>query len=161
METARRLQERGADVRRVFLGAQLLGDASARRAAVTELAGRSNAEIAARLGADTDLGDLDEQRAEHIGAAYRHDCVAAHRYLADALDAPPTVRLSAPVTVVAAADDPATPDPGRGHRGWQLLADPGRPARAGRRRPLLPAHPPGRRGPGGARRRRIIGPAQR
>jgi amino acid adenylation domain-containing protein len=122
VETARRLQEHGADVRRVFLGAQLLGDASARRATVTELAGRSNAEIAARLGADTDLGDLDEQRAEHIGAAYRHDCVAAHRYLADALDAPPTVRLSAPVTVVAAADDPATPDPGRGHRGWQLLA---------------------------------------
>ena len=122
VETARRLQERGADVRRVFLGAQLLGDAGARRAAVTELAGRSNAEIAAGLGADTDLGDLDELRAEHIGAAYRHDCVAAHRYLADALDVPPPVRLSAPVTVVAAADDPATPDPGRGHRGWRLLA---------------------------------------
>ena len=48
--------------------------------------------------------------------------MAAHRYFADSLDAPPTVRLSAPVTVVAAADDPATPDPGRGHRGWQLLA---------------------------------------
>jgi amino acid adenylation domain-containing protein len=122
VETARRLQERGADVRRVFLGAQLPGDASARRAAVTELAGRSNAEIAAGLGTDTDLGELDEQRAEHIGAAYRHDCAAAHRYLADALDAPPPVRLSAPVTVVAAADDPATPDPGRSHRGWQLLA---------------------------------------
>jgi amino acid adenylation domain-containing protein len=122
VETARRLQERGADVRRVFLGAQLLGDASARRATAAELAGRSNAEIAAGLSADTDLGELDEQRAEHIGAAYRHDCLAAHRYLADALDAPPPVRLSAPVTVVATADDPATPDPGRGHRGWQLLA---------------------------------------
>ena len=122
VETARRLQERGMDVRRVFLGAQLLGDAGARRATAAEVAGRSNAEIAAGLSADTDLGELDERRAEHIGAAYRHDCVAAHRYFADALDSPPPVRLSAPVTVVAAADDPATPDPGRSHSDWQLLA---------------------------------------
>ena len=47
VETARKLQERGVDVRRVFLGAQLLGDATDRRAAIAELTGRSNAEIAA------------------------------------------------------------------------------------------------------------------
>ena len=39
METARRLQERGVDVQRVFLGAQLLGDAAGRRAAIAELTG--------------------------------------------------------------------------------------------------------------------------
>ena len=33
VETARKLQERGVDVQRVFLGAQLLGDAADRRAA--------------------------------------------------------------------------------------------------------------------------------
>ncbi|MEU9015910.1 alpha/beta fold hydrolase, partial [Streptomyces sp. NPDC048479] len=138
METARQLQERGVDVQRVFLGAQLLGDATARRAAITELTGRSNAEIvtelagrsnaaiAAALSADggyTELGELDAQRAEHVGAAFRHDCVSAHRYFADALDTPPTVKLSAPVTVVVAADDPSTAQFPRRYRDWQLLAD--------------------------------------
>jgi surfactin synthase thioesterase subunit len=126
VETARRLQERGVDVQRVFLAAQLPGDAADRRAAIAELTQRSSAEITARLSADkgyTELGQLDAQRVEHIGAAYRHDCVSAHRYLADALDAPPQVRLSAPVTVVVAADDPSTAQYPQRHRDWQLLAE--------------------------------------
>jgi len=126
VETARKLQERGVDVQRVFLGAQLPGDAADRRAAAAELTGRSDAEIAAGRSADsgyTKLGELDAQRAEHAGAAYRHDCVSAHRYLADALDTPPTVKLSAPVTVVVAADDPSTAQFPRRYRDWQLLAE--------------------------------------
>jgi amino acid adenylation domain-containing protein len=126
VETARKLAERGVDVQRVFLGAQLLGDVTDRRAAITELTGRSNAEIAAGLSADsgyTELGELDAQRAERIGAAYRHDCVSAHRYLADALDTPPAVKLSAPITVVVAADDPCTAEFPRRYRDWQLLAE--------------------------------------
>jgi surfactin synthase thioesterase subunit len=126
VETAIKLQVRGMDVQRVFLGAQLLGDAADRRAAITELTGRSNAEIAAGLSATsgyTELGELDAQRAEHVGAAYRHDCVSAHRYFADALDTPPVMKLSAPVTVVVAADDPSTAEFPRRHRDWQLLAE--------------------------------------
>ncbi|WP_369244530.1 amino acid adenylation domain-containing protein [Streptomyces sp. R41] len=126
LETAGKLRERGVDVQRVFLGAQLLGNAADRRAAITELTGRSNAEIAARLSADggyTELGELDTRHAEHIGAAYRHDCVSAHRYFADVLDSPPTLKLSAPVTVVVAADDPSTTEYRRQYRDWQLLAD--------------------------------------
>ena len=126
LATAAKLQQREVDVQRVFLGAQLPGDAASRRATITELTGRSNAEIAAALSADggyTELGELDAQHAGQIGAAYRHDCVSAHRYLADALDSPPAVKLSAPVTVVLAADDSHTTGlPGR-HRHWQLLAD--------------------------------------
>ncbi|NMI01502.1 non-ribosomal peptide synthetase [Pseudonocardia acidicola] len=124
--TATKLQERGVDVRRVFLGAQLLGDATDRRAAIAELTGRDTAEIAAQLSADsgyTELGELDAQRAELVGAAYRHDCVSAHRHFADVLDAPPAVRLSAPVTVVVAADDPNTAGFASRHRDWQLLAE--------------------------------------
>jgi amino acid adenylation domain-containing protein len=126
VDTALKLQEHGVDVRRVFLGAQLLGDATDRRASITELTGLSNAEIAARLSAEsgyTELGELDAQRAEHVGAAYRHDCVSAHRYLADALDTPPAVKLSAPVTVVVAADDPSTAESPRRHRDWQLMVE--------------------------------------
>jgi surfactin synthase thioesterase subunit len=126
VDTALKLQELGVDVQRVFLGAQLLGDATDRRASVTELTGRSNAEIAAMLSAEsgyTELGELDAQRAEHVGAAYRHDCVSAHRYLVDVLDTPPVVKLSAPVTVIVAADDPSTAESPRRHRDWQLVAE--------------------------------------
>ncbi|MGW1546951.1 non-ribosomal peptide synthetase [Streptomyces sp. NPDC002346] len=125
VETARKLQERGVDVQRVFLGAQLLGNAADRRAGITELTRRSDAEITGLLSADggyPELGELDAQHAEHIGAAYRHDCLSAHRYFADALDSPPTLKLTAPVTVVVAADDPSTAEYSRRHRDWQLLA---------------------------------------
>ncbi|MFE4921975.1 amino acid adenylation domain-containing protein [Streptomyces sp. NPDC056661] len=126
VETARRLQKHGVEVQRVFLGAQLLGSAADRRATITELTGRSDAEIAARLSADggyTELGELDARHAQHIGAAYRHDCVSAHRYFADAVDTPPALKLSAPVTVVVAADDPSVTEYPRRYRDWQLLAE--------------------------------------
>ncbi|MFB7218057.1 amino acid adenylation domain-containing protein [Streptomyces sp. NPDC056227] len=126
VETARKLQERGVDVQRVFLGAQLLGNAADRRVGITELTRRSDAEITGMLSADggyPELGELDAQHAEHIGAAYRHDCLSAHRYFADALDSPPTLKLTAPVTVVVAADDPSTAEYSRRHRDWQLLAE--------------------------------------
>jgi amino acid adenylation domain-containing protein len=126
VETARKLEERGVEVERVFLGAQLLGNAADRRAVISELTGRSNGEIAAGLSSDsgyTELGELDAQRAEHVGAAFRHDCVSAHRYLADALDNPPAARLSAPVTVVVAADDPVTAASPSRHLDWRLLAE--------------------------------------
>jgi surfactin synthase thioesterase subunit len=126
LATAVRLAEQGVDVERVFLGAQLPGRAAARRASVTDLAARSNAEIAAALSADngyTELGELDAERAGQIGAAYRHDCVSAHRYLADAMDRPAEVKLSVPVTVVVAADDPSTADSAVRYRDWGFVAD--------------------------------------
>jgi len=125
LATATKLAEAGVDVARVFLGAQLPGDAARRRASVTELTGRSNAEIAAALSAAsgyTELGELDAQHAGQIGAAYRHDCVSAHRYLADALDRPSAAKLSAQVTVVVAADDPSTADSAVRYRDWEFVA---------------------------------------
>ena len=126
LATAMKLAEHGVEVQRVFLGAQLPRDAAGRRASVTELTARSNAEIAAALSTDggyTELAELDAQRAGQIGAAYRHDCVSAHHYLADALDGPPAVKLPAPVTVVVAADDPSTADFADRYRDWRFLAD--------------------------------------
>ncbi|MFJ9821202.1 amino acid adenylation domain-containing protein [Streptomyces sp. NPDC101151] len=126
LETARKLQEHGVEVTRVFLGAQLLGTAADRRTAIDELTGLSNAEIAARLTADsgyTGLAELNAQHAEHIGAAYRHDCVGAHQYFCAALEAPPAAKLSVPVSVVVAADDPHTAGHAHRHRDWLLLAE--------------------------------------
>jgi surfactin synthase thioesterase subunit len=125
IETARVLLERGVEVERVFVGAQVLGDAARRRSAVVELKGRSDADIAGWLSGHTgytQLGELDGQRAEHVGAAYRHDILSAHGWFVDALEAPPPVRLSAPVTVVVAADDPATAGFESGHRDWRRVA---------------------------------------
>ncbi|MCC5475774.1 non-ribosomal peptide synthetase [Streptomyces barringtoniae] len=126
METARRLLQRGVRVTRVFLGAHLLGTATDRHTAIGELDSRSDAEIAARLTADTghtELAELNERHAEHIGAAYRHDCLGAHRYFCEVLEAPPQVRLSTPVTVVVAADDPHTAGYAAHHMDWLLLAE--------------------------------------
>src|SRR5205814_2333656 len=52
VETARKLQDRGVKVQRVFLAAQLLGDVTDRRATIMELTRRSHAEIATGLSAD-------------------------------------------------------------------------------------------------------------
>jgi surfactin synthase thioesterase subunit len=146
LATAAKLGEAGVNVQRVFVAAQLPGDAADRRASITDLIGRSDAEIAAELttvtgaelttvtGAElttvtgaaefrAELGELDAPRAEQIGAAYRHDCVSAHRWIADAIDRPPAVKLSVPVTVVVAADDPYTAGSRHRYREWQLLAD--------------------------------------
>lgn len=125
LETARRLLERGVEVRRVFLAAQLLGDAAGRRAGIAELTALGDAEIATRLGGydgHPELGALDPARAGHVAAAYRHDCVSAHRYLAHALEKPWAARLAVPVTVVVAADDPHTAGHQRRYPEWRLLA---------------------------------------
>ncbi|MYW14396.1 amino acid adenylation domain-containing protein [Streptomyces sp. SID2955] len=126
LETALRLQAQGVRVTRVFLGAQLLGSAAERSAGIAELTSRSDADIAAGLAADsgyTELAELNERHAEHIAAAYRHDCLAAHRYFLAALQSPPPVKLSAPVSVVVAADDPHTAGHADRHREWLLLAE--------------------------------------
>jgi surfactin synthase thioesterase subunit len=122
---ARALHERGVTVSRLFLAAQLPRDAAVRRTEADDLLGRGDAEIAATLGTDsgyTELGELDAQRAEHVGAAYRHDCVTAHRYLADLLEGA-AAPIPVPVTVVVAADDPSTAEFPHRHRDWQLVAE--------------------------------------
>ncbi|MEU7304330.1 amino acid adenylation domain-containing protein [Streptomyces sp. NPDC007206] len=125
METARRLGRRGVRVTRLFLAAHLLGTADGRHAAAEELAHLSDAEIAQRLTRDAgyaELAELNERHAAHIGASYRHDCLCAHRYFQQALQTPPE-KLSAPVTVVVAADDPHTAGHADRHRDWLLLAE--------------------------------------
>ena len=132
----------------------------ARRAAVAELAGRSNAEIAAGLRRRTPTSASWTSGAPSISAPPTGTTAWPRTATSPTPWTPRrAVRLSAPVTVVAAADDPATararPRPSR----LAAAGRPGRPARARRRRSLLPAHPPGRGGTGGARRRRIMAPS--
>jgi pimeloyl-ACP methyl ester carboxylesterase len=93
---------------------------------MAELTARTTREIAAGLSAEGGYGgpgQLDAHHADRVGAAYRHDCLAAHRYFADALEHPPRTRLPVPVTVVVASDDPSTAAFRSRHRDWTLLAD--------------------------------------
>ena len=89
-------------------------------------------------------------------AAYRHDCLSAYRYFADALENPPVKRLSAPVTVVVAADDPITSAFQRSAPRLGAAGRARRPARNFRRRPLLRAYPTSRGGTGRARRSQAV-----
>ncbi len=126
VEAARALVAAGVPVHRVFVGAQLPGEAGTRRAAIADLATRSDAAIAAALSSESGypgLRDLDTEQAEHVGAAYRHDCVSAHRWFIELLEQPPTVKLAAPVTVVAAVSDPSTAQHPSGYAAWRLVAD--------------------------------------
>jgi amino acid adenylation domain-containing protein len=126
LETARHWERRGLAVRRIFLGAQLLGTASARRSALDRLLRASDADLVAVLTQDlghAGLADLDQQRTEHLAAAYRHDCAEAHRYLAELAEQPPSERLNAPITVVVAADDPSTSGYPDAHLDWAVVGE--------------------------------------
>ncbi|HEX3589666.1 MAG TPA: amino acid adenylation domain-containing protein [Pseudonocardiaceae bacterium] len=123
--TAFALRDQRVDVRHVFLAGQLLGEAQHRLTSAERLAAMGDAEIAADLAGGsgyTALGELDGQRAQQVGSAFRHDLVSAHRYLASAITSPPA-RLTTPVTVVAAADDPITAGFGKRYHDWGLLAE--------------------------------------
>jgi surfactin synthase thioesterase subunit len=125
LETARKLQDRGIEVQRVYVGALLLGDAASRRSAISELNERNHEELLAALPENNGharLAELSGRQIEHVGDTYRHDVVSAHRYLADILDNPPTAKLSAPLTVIGAADDPTTAELPQRYRDWEIVA---------------------------------------
>ncbi|MGW6980360.1 non-ribosomal peptide synthetase [Streptomyces sp. NPDC054932] len=123
--TARLLEEQGHELRAVLIGGQLVGTPGARRAFSAELRAMTPLEIAARIGGDngyTELAGTDTGRAELVGAAYRHDVLEANAFFADAVENPPTTLVAAPLTLVAAADDPATQGHEESLDAWRLLA---------------------------------------
>ncbi|MBO0874230.1 MAG: amino acid adenylation domain-containing protein, partial [Pseudonocardia sp.] len=126
LATARTLTERGVQVERILLGSQLIGDQARLRASIAELHAADNSEILSwlsRHGALVELVRLDAHRARRIAEAYRHDAVAAGRYFLDAVERPPAERLKVPITVVVAADDPATGEFEVRYREWEVLAE--------------------------------------
>lgn len=125
IETARRLEQTGVDVQTVFVGAQMLGDVVGRTKHMAQLDDLTDAEIAAALSTDSgysELGELGADHARRVGAALRHDCVSAHRYLIDAIQDPPTDKLSAPLVAVVAEDDSSVGDSSDRYGDWGLLA---------------------------------------
>ncbi|GAB3467286.1 non-ribosomal peptide synthetase family protein [Actinophytocola sediminis] len=124
LATARLLRDRGHAVARVFLSAQLPGDAVGRLRSIDRTGELTDARIVAELSAEsglTELAGLDDRNTTRIASAYRRDSDAADRYFAGLLADPPAP-LDVPVTVVLAADDPSTPEPATAHLAWRALA---------------------------------------
>ncbi|SDM86671.1 non-ribosomal peptide synthetase [Allokutzneria albata] len=122
---ARLLEDQDHDVRQVFVGAQLVGEVAERERVSATVTALGDLEITGRLSGDsayTELGGLDTERAALVGAAYRHDVVAANRFFVSAHEegAP---RLATPLTLVVAADDEATEGYRRGSGNWPLVAE--------------------------------------
>ncbi|MEV6602097.1 amino acid adenylation domain-containing protein [Actinoplanes sp. NPDC051346] len=124
VETAHQLRAAGIAVRRIFVAAQLLGTETARREQLARLDRRTDRQLAMELAAEdhVSLRELDAEHAEHLGAAYRHDCGSAHEYLIAARSAPGP-RLSVPLTVVVAEDNATTSGYPTGYAAWRELAE--------------------------------------
>ncbi|MFI5800321.1 amino acid adenylation domain-containing protein [Streptomyces sp. NPDC051677] len=123
--TARLLEEQGHELRAVLIGGQLVGTPEGRRRFSAGIEALTRLEIAARLsGANgyTELSGTDPERAELVGAAYRHDVLEANAFFSDAVENPPAVLVEAPLTVVVAADDLATQGHGSGLDAWRRIA---------------------------------------
>jgi surfactin synthase thioesterase subunit len=118
VHTARLLEGRGADVRHVFVGAQVPGEHDSWPAMAAAVAARTDDELADQLRAEAT--GLDAAHAVLAAPAYRHDVLAAGRYLAEPPPGPP---LTAPLTVVIAADDKDADDQQLHHRRWARFAE--------------------------------------
>ncbi|MFK0048620.1 amino acid adenylation domain-containing protein [Streptomyces sp. NPDC090741] len=123
--TARLLEERGHELRAVLIGGQLVGTPEDRRRFSAEIKTMAPLEIAARLSGDsgyTELSGTDTSRAALVGAAYRHDVLEANTFFADAVEHAPATLVAAPLTLVVAADDPATQGHEGGIEAWRRIA---------------------------------------
>jgi amino acid adenylation domain-containing protein len=126
LATAHALISRQAEVPRIFLAAQLLGDPATRRTSIGELERMRTEQIATwltRARGYTELETLDEAQADQVGAAYRHDVISAHRYLAEILESPVRMRLRVPATVIVAEDDTATTGYEQRVGDWRTLVE--------------------------------------
>lgn len=123
LAVARQLAAGGRPPRTVFVGALLLDEPAALRRGIDEVSRLDNRQITGRLHEDSAYIELDllqSERAELVGAAYRHDVRTANRYLMELRDGP---QLDVPIVAVAAADDPATEGFTQRYRGWQRLGE--------------------------------------
>ncbi|HEX8305388.1 MAG TPA: amino acid adenylation domain-containing protein [Jatrophihabitans sp.] len=125
VELARLLEERGADLRQVFLGSKLLPPASEMQDNIDVLETWSDSQIISYMVTETgytDLDGLDREHTEFMGRIFRHDVGGGYRYLIDAVQDGPAWKLATPVTVVVADDDPGLARAGEEYAGWRLLA---------------------------------------
>ncbi|MBI3688107.1 MAG: amino acid adenylation domain-containing protein [Actinobacteria bacterium] len=125
IELARLLEARRRPAHRLFLGAMLLDEPDQLLREIEQVSALSNREITDRLHDDAAYIELDllkTERADLVGRAFRHDVCSTNRALL-AAQLGQRRRLSTPVEVVVADDDPTTSGAADRYGRWELLAE--------------------------------------
>ncbi|MCX4692918.1 amino acid adenylation domain-containing protein [Streptomyces sp. NBC_01408] len=125
LATARLMEQSGAAPTAVFLGALLLTPADALRAETDEVTALTPRQITERLMVDSSYVELDQlqpERAALVGSAYQHDVASTNAHLLELHEDPQPHRITAPVHVVLAKDDPTTKGGEEAHRAWKAVA---------------------------------------
>ncbi|MFF2013513.1 amino acid adenylation domain-containing protein [Streptomyces sp. NPDC058195] len=125
LATAKLLEESDAELTEVFLGALLLDSVADLRAEIDEVSALTPRQITERLMVDSSYVELDRlkpERATLVGSAYQHDVRSTNTYLMELHADPAPHRVSTPVHVVIATDDPTTKGGDQRYRDWSAIA---------------------------------------
>jgi surfactin synthase thioesterase subunit len=125
VEVGRLLEESGADLRHVFVGAKLFLRVENLHAAMELARTMTDSEIVQWLtdrAGFTHADGLDPDQAGFISRLFRHDVEAGHQYNLDAHGEPAPVKVRAPFTVVCAKDDVVVADYPEKWREWGRVA---------------------------------------
>ncbi|MFD9601188.1 amino acid adenylation domain-containing protein [Streptomyces sp. NPDC059970] len=126
VELARLLEERGFDLRHVFIGSKLLPPAAEMRESVEMIESWTDDEIIRYMVEETgysELDGLDPRYASFTGDLFRHDVCGGYRYFIGLTDNGPDWRIETPVTVVVADDDKGLTHAAEEFRCWERVAD--------------------------------------
>lgn len=125
LEVARQMQQAGRPTAGVFIGGKLYPSPEKIHQSIAEISALDDVGIVTALAADSGYAELvgaDGELVSHIVRLFRHDALAAHRYLLDAPNTWDGQRLTTAITVVAAADDPYTQCAGESFANWKSFA---------------------------------------
>ncbi|MER6429160.1 amino acid adenylation domain-containing protein [Streptomyces sp900105245] len=126
VELARVLEERGFDLRHVFIGSKLLPPASEMRESIEMIESWTDDEIIRYMVDETgysELDGLDTRYTAFTGSLFRHDVCGGYRYFIGLTDDGPDWRIQAPVTLVVADDDKGLAHAADVFRCWERVAD--------------------------------------
>ncbi|CAL9648802.1 amino acid adenylation domain-containing protein [Streptomyces sp. enrichment culture] len=125
VELARVLEERGFDLREVFIGSKLLPPAPDMRESIEMIESWTDDEIISYMVEETgysELDGLDHRYTAFTGDLFRHDVCGGYRYFIGLTEQDPGWRIEAPFTVVAADDDKGLAHAADEYRCWERVA---------------------------------------
>ncbi|MFJ6698009.1 amino acid adenylation domain-containing protein [Streptomyces sp. NPDC091272] len=125
VELARVLEERGFDLRHVFIGSKLLPPAKDMQASIDMIETWSDDEIISYMVEETgysELDGLDRRYTSFMGELFRHDVCGGYRYFIGVTEEEPDWRIEAPFTVVVADDDKGLAHAVEEYRCWERVA---------------------------------------
>ncbi|NSC20093.1 amino acid adenylation domain-containing protein [Streptomyces albus subsp. chlorinus] len=125
VELARVLEERGFDLRAVFIGSKLLPPAPDMRESIGMIESWTDEQIISYMVEETgysELDGLDERYTSFTGDLFRHDVCGGYRYFVALTEQDPGWRIEAPFTVVVADDDKGLTHAADAYRCWERVA---------------------------------------